>query len=261
MKIFLFGIFLVLGASVNGQDAPESAPADIGLIDCDALGIVMGALKQMNKDAMEKAGEAAEKAEEAKEKPDMAKPGMRQQETEGDEKEEDPKKTEEMINQFLDSLPPTTKANIKEIIKQLGLDPLFKLAQDGNLTDYDLNKAIADAAKAAGLKPEDVIEGVAEQCPEVMKDDGSMDGGMDGGDYGGMDGGDYGGMDGGDYGGMDGGDYYGGMDGGDYGGMDGGDYYGGMDGGDYGGMDGGDYGGMGGDYGGMSGGMAGGKMI
>jgi len=244
MKIFLFGIFLVLGASVNGQDAPEPAPADIGLIDCDALGIVMGALKQMNKDAMEKAGEAAEKAEEAKEKPDMAKPGMRQQETEGDEKEEDPKKIEEMINQFLDSLPPTTKANIKEIIKQLGLDPLFKLAQDGNLTDYDLNKAIADAATAAGLKPEDVIEGVAEQCPELMKDDGSMDGGMDGGDYGGMDGGDYGGMDGGDYGGMDGGDYYGGMDGGDYGGMDGGDY-----------------GGMGGDYGGMSGGMAGGKMI
>jgi len=242
MKIFLFGIFLVLGASVNGQDAPEPAPADIGLIDCDALGIVMGALKQMNKDAMEKAGEAAEKAEEAKEKPDMAKPKMRQQEAEGDENEDDPKKTEEMINQFLDSLPPTTSANIKEIVKQLGLAPLFKLAQTGDLTDYDLNKAIADAAKAAGFKPEDVIEGVAEQCPEVMKDDGSMDGGMDGGDYGGM-----GGMDG-----MDGG-----MDGGDYGGMDGGDY-GGMDGGDYGGMDGGDYGGMGG---GMAGGMAGGKMI
>merc|ERR1711970_290782 len=240
MKSFLFGILLVLGASINGQDAPEPAPADIGLIDCDALAIVMGALKSVNKDAEEK----AEKAEEAKEKPDMAKPGMRQQETEGDEKEEDPKKTEEMINQFLDSLPPTTKANIKEIIKQLGLDPLFKLAQDGNLTDYDLNKAIADAAKAAGLKPEDVIEGVAEQCPKLMKDDGSMDGGMDGGDYGGMGGGDYGGMGGGDYGGMDGGDYYGGMDGEDYGGMDGGDY-----------------GGMGGDYGGMSGGMAGGKMI
>merc|ERR1711931_290765 len=230
MKIFLFGILLVLGASVNGQDAPE--PADIGLIDCDALAIVMGALKSINKDAMEKAGEAAEKEEEAKEKPDMAKPGMRQQETKGDEEEEGPKKTEEMINQFLDSLPPTTKANIKEIIKQLGLDPLIKLAQAGNLTDYDLNKAIADAAKAAGLKPEDVIEGVAEQCPEVMKDDGSMDGGMDGGDYGGMDGGDYGGMDGGDYGGMDGGDY--------------------------GGMEDGDYGGMGG---GMAGGMAGGKMI
>merc|ERR1711887_205781 len=230
MKSFLFGILLVLGASINGQDAPEPAPADIGLIDCDALAIVMGALKSVNKDAEEK----AEKAEEAKEKPNMAKPGMRQQETEGDEKEEDPKKTEEMINQFLDSLPPTTKANIKEIIKQLGLDPLFKLAQDGNLTDYDLNKAIADAAKAAGLKPEDVIEGVAEQCPKLMKDDGSMDGGMDGGDYGGMGGGDYGGMGGGDYGGMDGGDY--------------------------GGMDGGDYGGMGGDYGGMSGGMAGGKM-
>merc|ERR1712042_36973 len=84
MKIFLFGILLVLGASVNGQDAPE--PADIGLIDCDALAIVMGALKSVNKDAMEKEGEA-------KEKPDMAKPGMRQQETEGDEKEEDPKKT------------------------------------------------------------------------------------------------------------------------------------------------------------------------
>merc|ERR1711887_133255 len=218
MKSFLFGILLVLGASINGQDAPEPAPADIGLIDCDALAIVMGALKSVNKDAEEK----AEKAEEAKEKPDMAKPGMRQQETEGDEKEEDPKKTEEMINQFLDSLPPTTKANIKEIIKQLGLDPLFKLAQDGNLTDYDLNKAIADAAKAAGLKPEDVIEGVAEQCPKLMKDDGSMDSGMDGGDYGGM-------------------------GGGDYGGMGGGDYYGGMDGGDYGGMDGGDYGGMGGD--------------
>merc|ERR1719342_1919464 len=109
MKIFLFAILLVLGASVNGQDAPD-APADIGLIDCDALAIVMGALKSINKDAMEKAGEAAEKAEEAKEKPDMAKPKMRQQEAEGDENEDDPKKTEEMINQFLDSLPPTTSA-------------------------------------------------------------------------------------------------------------------------------------------------------
>jgi len=227
MKILLFSILLVLWAGVNGQD--EAAPADIGPVDCDALAIVMGGLKSMNDDAKEKAEEAEEKSEEAKEKSEMAKPKMRQE----DEEEEDPKKIEEMINQVMDSLPPTTKANIKDIVKQLGLEPLFKLAQTGDLTDYDLKKAIYDSAKAAGFKPEDVIEGVADQCPDLLNDDGDDnnddDGDMDGGDYGDMDGGDYGDMDGGDYDDMD--EDYDGMDG-DYGDMDGGDY-GDMDGGDY----------------------------
>merc|ERR1712012_45016 len=159
MKILLFSILLNL---VNGQD--EAAPADIGVVDCDALAIVMDGLISMNEDALEKVADAEEKAEEAKYKSEMAKPKMRQQ-------EEDPKKIEEMINQFFDSLPPTTKANIKDIVKQLGLEPLFKLAQTGDLTDYDLEKAIYDAAKAAGFKPEDVLEGVAEQCPELFDDE------------------------------------------------------------------------------------------
>merc|ERR1712012_1096204 len=186
MKILLFSILLNL---VNGQD--EAAPADIGVVDCDALAIVMGGLKSMNEDAMEKAEEAEEKAEEAKEKSEMAKPKMRQQ-------EEDPKKIEEMINQFLDSLPPTTKANIKDIVKQLGLEPLFKLAQTGDLTDYDLKKAIYDAAKAAGFKPEDVLEGVAEQCPELFEDEDDEyddDDDEDDDEYDDMDDADYGGMD------------------------------------------------------------------
>jgi len=110
-----------------------------------------------------------------------------------------------MINQFLDALPPTTKANIKVIVKQLGLEPLFKLAQTGDLTDYDLKKAIYDSAKAAGFKPEDVFEGVAEQCPELLNDnndDHNDHDDDDDDDYDDMDGGDYGDMDGGDYGDM-----------------------------------------------------------
>jgi len=186
MKILLFSILLVL---VNGQD--EAAPADIGVVDCDALAIVMDGLISMNEDAMEKAADAEEKAEEAREKSEMAKPKMRQ--------EEDPKKIQEMINQFLDSLPPITKANIKAIVKQLGLEPLFKLAQTGDLTDYDLKKAIYDATKAAGFKPEDVLEGVFEKCPELFFDDhdddyGDMDDDDMDQDYDDMDG-DYGGID------------------------------------------------------------------
>merc|ERR1712012_1489307 len=183
MKILLFSILLNL---VNGQD--EAAPADIGVVDCDALAIVMDGLISMNEDALEKAADAEEKAEEAKYKSEMAKPKMRQQ-------EEDPKKIEEMINQFFDSLPPTTKANIKDIVKQLGLEPLFKLAQTGDLTDYDLEKAIYDAAKAAGFKPEDVLEGVFAQCPELFDDDFDDDDDDDDDDSGDMDNGDYGGMD------------------------------------------------------------------
>merc|ERR1711862_793664 len=157
------------------------------------MGEMMNKFKKVE-EKQEKAEEAELKAEEAKEKSEMAKPQMRQQ----DEEEEDPKKIEEMINQFLDSLPPTTQANIKVIVKQLGLEPLFKLAQTGDFTDYDLKKAIYDSAKAAGFKPEDVFEGVAEQCPELLNDDDDNDDD----DYDDMEGGDYGDMDGGDYGDM-----------------------------------------------------------
>merc|ERR1711982_324357 len=100
-----------------------------------------------------------EKAEEAKEKPKM-----RQE----DEEEEDPKKVEEMLKESLDSLPPSTNANVKALLKELG--PLFKLAQTGGLTDYDLKKLFADTVKAAGLNTEDAMEGLEEQCPNLFDD-------------------------------------------------------------------------------------------
>jgi len=170
MKVFLFGILLALGACANGKPAPAE-PADIGVVDCDALEIVMNDLISLNKnakdkkeeaeeDAEEKEEEAEEKAEEAKEKPQM-----RQQ----DEEEEDPKKVEEMLKESLDSLPPSTKANVQALIKELG--PLFKLAQTGDLTDYDLKKAFADTVKAAGMNTEDAMEGLADQCPNLFDDE------------------------------------------------------------------------------------------
>merc|ERR1711862_948582 len=170
MKVFLFGILLALGACVNGKPAPAE-PADIGVVDCDALEIVMRDLVSLNKNAKEKAEEADEEAEEkeeeAEEKAEEAKekPKMRQE----DEEEEDPKKVEEMLKESLDSLPPSTNANVKALLKELG--PLFKLAQTGGLTDYDLKKLFADTVKAAGLNTEDAMEGLEEQCPNLFDDE------------------------------------------------------------------------------------------
>jgi len=170
MKVFLFGILLALGACANGKPAPAE-PADIGVVDCDALKIVMNDLISLNKNAKDKKEEADEEAEEkeeeAEEKAEEAKekPKMRQQ----DEEEEDPKKVEEMLKESLDSLPPSTNANVKALIKELG--PLFKLAQTGDLTDYDVKKAFADTVKAAGMKTEDAMEGLADQCPNLFDDE------------------------------------------------------------------------------------------
>jgi len=170
MKVFLFGILLALGACANGKPAPAE-PADIGVVDCDALKIVMNDLISLNKNAKDKKEEAEEDAEEkeedAEEKAEEAKekPKMRQQ----DEEEEDPKKVEEMLKESLDSLPPSTNANVKALIKELG--PLFKLAQTGDLTDYDVKKAFADTVKAAGLNTEDAMEGLADQCPNLFDDE------------------------------------------------------------------------------------------
>merc|ERR1711862_1074996 len=86
----------------------------------------------------------------------------------GDEEEEDPKKAEEMLKESLDSLPPSTNANVKALLKELG--PLFKLAQTGGLTDYDLKKLFADTVKAAGLNTWDAMEGLEEQCPNLFDD-------------------------------------------------------------------------------------------
>merc|ERR1711862_483225 len=156
---------LALGACVNGKPAPAE-PADIGVVDCDALEIVMRDLVSLNKKAKEKAEEADEEAEEKEEEAEEAKekPKMRQE----DEEEEDPKKVEEMLKESLDSLPPSTNANVKALLKELG--PLFKLAQTGGLTDYDLKKLFADTVKAAGLNTEDAMEGLEEQCPNLFDD-------------------------------------------------------------------------------------------
>merc|ERR1711982_307916 len=154
MKVFLFGILLALGACVNGKPAPAE-PADIGVVDCDALEIVMRDLVSLNKKAKEKAEEADEEAEEKEEEAE-----------EKAEEAEDPKKVEEMLKESLDSLPPSTNANVKALLKELG--PLFKLAQTGGLTDYDLKKLFADTVKAAGLNTEDAMEGLEEQCPNLF---------------------------------------------------------------------------------------------
>merc|ERR1711862_932312 len=61
MKVFLFGILLALGACVNGKPAPAEL-ADVGVVDCDALEIVMRDLVSLNKKAKEKAEEADEEA-------------------------------------------------------------------------------------------------------------------------------------------------------------------------------------------------------
>merc|ERR1712055_510904 len=93
-----------------------------------------------------------------------------------------------MLKESLDSLPPSTNANVKALIKELG--PLFKLAQTGDLTNYDVKKAFADTVKAAGLNTEDAMvschgarmpedamvamvpcPGLADQCPNLFDDE------------------------------------------------------------------------------------------
>merc|ERR1711917_209755 len=105
---------------------------------------------------------------------------MRQDDVSADEQ----KKMEDQLNEFLDSLPPSTKANALEMYKELDLGDLFKLAATGNMTSYDFRKTMSDKIKALGLKPKDVIAAVMEQCDndnDNSNNDGS-DGGSDGGD-------------------------------------------------------------------------------
>merc|ERR1719365_253316 len=153
------------------------------------------------------------------------------------------KQMEDALNDFLNSLPPSTKANALEMYKELNLGDLFTLAATGNMTSYDFRKAMSDKITALGLKPSDVIAAVMEQCDNDS--DNSNNDGSDGGDGGSND---YGnGSDGGDDGSSD---YGSGSDGGDDGSSD---YGSSSDGGDDGsndyGSDGGDYGSDGGDYG------------
>merc|ERR1719391_1571010 len=99
---------------------------------------------------------------------------MRQDDVSADEQ----KKMEDQLNEFLDSLPPSTKANALEMYKELNLGDLFTLAATGNMTSYDFRKAMSDKITALGLKPSDVVAAVMEQCDNG---DGS---GSDGGDDG-----------------------------------------------------------------------------
>merc|ERR1719365_269707 len=106
------------------------------------------------------------------------------------------KKMEDALNDMLNSLPPSTKANALEMYKELNLGDLFTLAATGNMTSYDFRKAMSDKITALGLKPSDVVAAVMEQCDNG--NDGSNGGGsgMDNGNDG-SNGGDGSGSDGG----------------------------------------------------------------
>jgi len=181
MKILHFGILLALGATVNGQTdaAAKGQVPDIGVIDCDALQVVLGALKATEKAGEKAAEQAAEKAAE-KEAEKEGEKGDSKPQTRQDASEDDKKKMEDAINDFLNSLPPTTKANVLEIYKQLNLGDLFALAASGNMTDYDFRKGLSDKITALGLDPKDVTAAIMEQCGndnDGSNGDGSDDGG------------------------------------------------------------------------------------
>merc|ERR1719391_124012 len=148
---------------------------------------------------------------------------MRQDDVSADDK----KQMEDALNDMLNSLPPSTKANALEMYKELNLGDLFTLAATGNMTSYDFRKAMSDKIKALGLKPSDVVAAVMEQCDNGNDGSNGDGSGSDGGDDGSSGGGDgSAGGDGSD-GGDDGSSDYGsdGSDGGssDYGSYGGGD--------------------------------------
>merc|ERR1719365_259041 len=97
------------------------------------------------------------------------------------------KKMEDALNDMLNSLPPSTKANALEMYKELNLGDLFTLAATGNMTSYDFRKAMSDKITALGLKPSDVVAAVMEQC-DNGNDGSNGDGdGSDGGEGGSSD--------------------------------------------------------------------------
>merc|ERR1719385_345488 len=117
---------------------------------------------------------------------------MRQDDVSADEQ----KKMEDQLNEFLDSLPPSTKANALEMYKELNLGDLFTLAATGNMTSYDFRKAMSDKITALGLKPSDVVAAVMEQCDNGNDGSNGDGSGSGGGDDGSNDYGSYGGGDG-----------------------------------------------------------------
>merc|ERR1719365_575342 len=147
------------------------------------------------------------------------------------------KQMEDALNDMLNSLPPSTKANALEMYKELNLGDLFTLAATGNMTSYDFRKAMSDKITALGLKPSDVVAAVMEQCDNGNDGSNGDGSGSDGGDDG-SSGGDDGSNDYGSYGGGDGSAGGDGSDGGDDGSSD----YG-SDGSDGGSSDYGSYGG------------------
>merc|ERR1711962_1450837 len=63
-------------------------------------------------------------------------------------------------------MPASTKANIEA----LDLGALFEMASTGDMTDFDLRKAIVDKVTELGFKPEDAMQAVIDQCADYLMD-------------------------------------------------------------------------------------------
>jgi len=139
MKVLAIITFVALGALVNGQDDA------IGVIDCDAVGIVAAAL----------AGTM-----------DLAETAKAYNLTEADVSDNDKKSVQAMIDAIIAAMPASTKANIEA----LDLGALFEMASTGDMTDFDLRKAIVDKVTELGFKPEDAMQAVIDQCADYLMD-------------------------------------------------------------------------------------------
>jgi len=139
MKVLAIITFVALGALVNGQDDA------VGVIDCDAVGIVAAAL----------AGTM-----------DLAETAKAYNLTEADVSDNDKKSVQAMIDAIIAAMPASTKANIEA----LDLGALFEMASTGDMTDFDLRKAIVDKVTELGFKPEDAMQAVIDQCADYFMD-------------------------------------------------------------------------------------------
>merc|ERR1712168_1572021 len=139
MKVLAIITFVALGSLVNGRDG------EVGLVDCDALSTVFDTLVDTI---------------------DLAETAKAYNLTEADVSEDDKKSAQEMIDAIIAAMPPTTKANIEA----MDLGALFEMASTGDMTDYDLRKAIVDKITEAGFKPEDVMQAIVEQCDIPLMD-------------------------------------------------------------------------------------------
>merc|ERR1711962_1761151 len=193
MKVLAIITFVALGALVNGQDDA------IGVIDCDAVGIVAAAL----------AGTM-----------DLAETAKAYNVTEADVSDNDKKSVQDMIDAIIAAMPASTKANIEA----LDLGALFEMASTGDMTvidqcaDYlmDIIDAVNDAADYQDLADAADYQDLADAADyqdladlddaTADLDDGSYDD-LDDGSYDDLDDGSYDDLDDGSYDDLDDGSY------------------------------------------------------